>query len=79
MPILSDYMEDMDVLKEKIENESEAILKVINLNHLLSLSRDQKIEYIKELLFDFWETQESKIKSAMKMGEAKANKLLNKI
>ena len=36
MPILSNYLEDMDKLKEKIQDESKAILEAIDLNHLLS-------------------------------------------
>ena len=79
MPILSNYLEDMDELKEKIQNESDIILKAIDLNHLLSLSKYEKIEYVKELLFDFWEIQEDEIKKAMKMGEDKAKNILRQI
>ena len=79
MPILSNYLEDMDELKEKIQNESNVILEAIDLNHLLSLSKDDKIEYVKDLLFDFWEIQEDEIKKAMKMGEDKAKNILRQI
>ena len=51
MPILSEHLINIDKLKEKIEEESEEVLKVIDLNELLKLDRHQKIEYLKEILF----------------------------
>ena len=79
MPILSEHLINIDKLKEKIEEESEEVLKVIDLNELLKLDRHQKIEYLKEILFDFWEAQDDKIKEALKLGEKKAKKLINAI
>ena len=79
MPILLDHLEDMDNLKEKIENESEEILKIINLKHFLGLNNEQQNEYLREILFDFWESQEKRIEQAMKLGERKAEKLINAI
>ena len=69
----------MDNLKEKIEKESEEILKIINLKHFLALNNEEQVEYLKELLFDFWEDQGKKIEQSMKLGERKAEKLLNAI
>ena len=77
MPILLDHLEDMDNLKEKIENESEEILKIINLKHFLGLNNEGQVEYLKEILFDFWESQGKRIEQAMKLGERKAEKLIN--
>ena len=79
MPILLDHLEDMDNLKEKIENESEEILKIINLEHFLALNNEEQVEYLKEILFDFWESQGKRIEQAMKLGERKAEKLINAI
>ena len=79
MPILLDHLEDMDNLKEKIENESEEILKIINLEHFLALNNEEQVEYLKEILFDFWESQGKRIEQAMKLGERKAKKLINAV
>ena len=79
MPILLDHLEDMDSLKEKIENESEEILKIINLKHFLGLNNEEQVEYFKDILFDFWEAQSKRIEQAMKLGERKAEKLINAI
>ena len=79
MPILLDHLEDMDNLKEKIENKSEEILKIINLKHFLALNNKQQVEYLEEIQFDFWESQGERIKQAMKLGERKAEKLINAI
>ena len=79
MPILIDHLEDMDSLKEKIENESEEILKIINLKHFLGLNNEEQVEYLKDILFDFWEAQSKRIEQAMKLGERKAEKLINAI
>ncbi len=79
MPILLDHLEDMDSLKEKIENESENILKIINLKHFLGLNNEEQVEYLKDILFDFWEAQSKRIEQAMKLGERKAEKLINAI
>ena len=69
----------MDSLKEKIENESENILKIINLKHFLGLNNEEQVEYLKDILFDFWEAQSKRIEQAMKLGERKAEKLINAI
>ena len=79
MPILLDHLEDMDNLKEKIENESEEILKIINLKHFLGLDNEGQKEYLREILFDFWESQGKRIEQAMKLGERKAEKLINAV
>ena len=50
MPILLDHLEDMDNLKEKIENESEEILKIINLKHFLGLNNEEQVEYLTGLI-----------------------------
>ena len=79
MPILLDHLEDIDSLKEKIENESEEILKIINLKHFLGLNNEEQKEYLREILFDFWESQGKRIEQAMKLGERKAEKLINAV
>ena len=65
--------------KEKIENESEEILKIINLKHFLGLDNEGQKEYLREILFDFWESQGKRIEQAMELGERKAKKLINAI
>ena len=67
----------MDDLKEKIEEESEEILKVINLKHLSTLNNEEQVMYLRNILYDFWESQEDRIKKAIDLGEAKAKKLIN--
>ena len=67
----------MDELKEKIEKESEEILKVINLKHFKTLKNEEQVMYLRNILYDFWESQEDRIKKAIDLGEAKAKKLIN--
>tara|TARA_Y100001963_G_scaffold158334_1_gene257583 strand:- start:952 stop:1167 length:216 start_codon:yes stop_codon:yes gene_type:complete len=67
----------MDDLKELIEEESEQILKVINLKHLTTLNNEEQVMYLRDILYDFWESQEDRIKKAIDLGEAKAKKLID--
>ena len=67
----------MDDLKELIEEESEEILKVINLKHFITLNNEEQVMYLRNILYDFWESQEDRIKKAIDLGEAKAKKLVN--
>ena len=67
----------MDELKEKIEKESEEILKVINLKHFKTLKNEEQVMYLRNILYDFLESQEDRIKKAIDLGEAKAKKLVN--
>ena len=77
MPILLNHLKKMDDLKELIEEESEEILKVINLKHLSTLNNEEQVMYLRNILYDFWESQEDRIKKAIDLGEAKAKKLVN--
>ena len=79
MPILLDHITEVDKIKDKIERESEEILKVINLSELLELNRDEKINYLKEILYDYWENQESRIQSIIELGEERAKDLIRAI
>ena len=79
MPILSNHLQSIDRLKEKVETESEQLLKAINLKELLNLDREQKKEYLQEILYDFWEAQDDKIKQALQLGKNKAKNLINAI
>ena len=67
----------MDDLKELIEEESEQILKVINLKHFITLNNEEQVMYLRNILYDFWESQEDRIKKAIDLGEAKAKKLID--
>ena len=69
----------MDDLKELIEEESEEILKVINLKHFMTLNNEEQVMYLRNILYDFWESQEDRIKKAIDLGEKKAKKLVNAI
>ena len=77
MPILLNHLKKMDDLKELIEEESEEILKVINLKHFITLNNEEQVMYLRNILYDFWESQEDRIKKAIDLGEAKAKKLIN--
>ena len=79
MPILLNHLKKMDDLKELIEEESEEILKVINLKHFMTLNNEEQVMYLRNILFDFWESQEDRIKKAIDLGEKKAKKLVNAI
>ena len=77
MSILLNHLKKMDDLKELVENESEDILKIINLKHFLTLNNEEQLIYLKDILYDFWELQEDRIKKSINLGEAKAKKLIN--
>ena len=77
MSILLNHLKKMDDLKELIEEESEEILKVINLKHFITLNNEEQVMYLRNILYDFWESQEDRIKKAIDLGEAKAKKLIN--
>ncbi len=77
MSILLNHLKKMDDLKELIEEESEQILKVINLKHLTTLNNEEQVMYLRDILYDFWESQEDRIKKAIDLGEAKAKKLID--
>ena len=77
MSILLNHLKKMDDLKELIEEESEQILKVINLKHFITLNNEEQVMYLRNILYDFWESQEDRIKKAIDLGEAKAKKLIN--
>ena len=77
MPILLNHLKKMDDLKELIEEESEEILKVNNLKHFITLNNEEQVMYLRNILYDFWESQEDRIKKAIDLGEAKAKKLVN--
>ena len=79
MSILLNHLKKMDDLKELIEEESEQILKVINLKHFITLNNEEQVMYLRNILFDFWESQEDRIKKAIDLGEKKAKKLVNAI
>ena len=75
--ILRDYLSDIDRLKDAITEESEKLLKVMDISALLSLNTEQKKAELTELLMDFWEAQDKKIESAIELGEDKADLLIN--
>ena len=75
--ILKDYLSDIDRLKDAITEESEKLLKVMDVSSLLSLNTEQKKAELTELLMDFWEAQDKKIESAIELGEDKADLLIN--
>jgi len=77
MSILLNHLKKMDDLKELIEEESEQILKVINLKHFITLNNEEQVMYLRNILYDFWESQEDRIKKAIDLGEAKAKKLID--
>ena len=77
MSILLNHLKKMDDLKGLIEEESEEILKVINLKHFMTLNNEEQVMYLRNILYDFWESQEDRIKKAIDLGEAKAKKLIN--
>ena len=74
--ILKDYLSDIDRLKDAITEESEKLLKVMDVSSLLSLNTEQKKAELTELLMDFWEAQDKKIESAIELGEDKADLLI---
>ena len=79
MSILSSHLTAIDEIKQDIEKESEKVLKAIDLDVMLPLSREEKAQYFKQLLVEFWEAQDDKIKKGIKLGEKRGKALINAI
>lgn len=79
MAIIRKYLDDIDEIKDKINDDSDEILEVLDLNKLVEMDKQQRLEYITNVLFDYWESKEEEIKKAIKLGQKKAKDILNVI
>ena len=73
------YLDDIDNIKNQIDDNAQEILDVINLDELYKLDEKGVKNYVKKMLFDYWESKDKELNKAIELGQNKAKKLLNVI
>tara|TARA_R100001015_G_C4630520_1_gene192210 strand:- start:2524 stop:2745 length:222 start_codon:yes stop_codon:yes gene_type:complete len=73
--MVNNFLDKIDILKIKIENNADNILKAIDIDELL---KDPE-SYLKALAQKFLEDHDREIKQGFKEGEKFATKILDKI
>ena len=79
MSILRKHIEKIDVIKDGITEDSEKILEVIDIDALFGMDKEQIKIYIKEILYDYWESKDKLLEKSIKLGEDKATKLIKAV
>ena len=72
---LTAYLNKIADLEDKIDNEIEELLKVIDIDQLLANPE----QYMQELSKQFFESLNDELKQAIIAGELKAERILNSI
>jgi len=73
--IIEDYTIDILKEKKKVEDQSEKILKTINIQTLLKNPK----EYLKKLSTDYFKSNKKHIQKGIKIGERKAKRIVENI
>ena len=73
--ILTNYLNKITTLDQKIDEEIDQLLEVIDLDELLANPQ----LYMQELSKQFFESLEDEIKEAIEAGETKANQIIKNI
>lgn len=73
--ILTNYLNKITTLDQKIDQEVDKVLEVIDLDELLLNPQ----EYMQELSKQFFESLEDEISEAIEAGELKANQIVDSI
>ena len=76
MPILSDYLRNMNRIKEDIKQSSELLLKKIP-EKFLDWPDNERRTFLTNMLYDFWELHNPDLEKAIKLGRKKAKALIN--
>tara|TARA_R100000700_G_C3167777_1_gene142687 strand:- start:744 stop:995 length:252 start_codon:yes stop_codon:yes gene_type:complete len=72
---LTAYLNKISDLEDKIDNEIEELLKVIDIDQLLANPE----QYMQELSKQFFESLGDELKQAIKAGELKADRIIKSI
>ena len=73
--VLKSYLDKISDLEDKIDNEIDELLRVINIDQLLA---NPEI-YMRELSKQFFESLDDEIKEAIEAGELKADRIIKSI
>ena len=73
--ILTNYLNKITTLDQKIDEEIDQLLEVIDLDELLANPE----VYMRELSKQFFESLEDEIQEAIEAGESKANQIIKNI
>ena len=73
--VLKSYLDKISDLEDKIDNEIDQLLRVINIDQLLA---NPEI-YMRELSKQFFESLDDEIKEAIEAGELKADRIIKSI
>ena len=70
--IVEDYTKDILKEKQKVEDQSEQILKIISLDQLIKNPRS----YLKKLSTDYFKSNKKHIQKGIKIGKRKADRIV---
>lgn len=73
--ILTNYLNKITNLEEKVDKQVDKLLRVIDLDQLQANPQ----RYMEELGKQFYESLEDELQEAIKAGESKANQIINNI
>ena len=73
--VLKSYLDKISDLEDKIDNEIDELLRVINIDQLLA---NPEI-YMRELSKQFFESLDDELKEAIEAGELKADRIVKSI
>ena len=73
--VLKSYLDKISDLEDKIDNEIDELLRVINIDQLLA---NPEI-YMRELSTQFFESLDDELKEAIEAGELKADRIVKSI
>tara|TARA_Y100000401_G_scaffold102627_1_gene93079 strand:+ start:147 stop:389 length:243 start_codon:yes stop_codon:yes gene_type:complete len=73
--VLKSYLDKISDLEDKIDNEIDELLRVINIDQLLA---NPEI-YMRELSKQFFESLDDELKEAIEAGELKADRIIKSI
>tara|TARA_R110002096_G_scaffold150463_1_gene312430 strand:+ start:143 stop:394 length:252 start_codon:yes stop_codon:yes gene_type:complete len=73
--VLKSYLDKITDLEEKIDRENDELLRIIDIDQLLSTPE----VYMQELSKQFFESLDDELKQAIEAGEVKADRIIKSI
>jgi len=73
--VLKSYLDKISDLEDKIDNEIDELLRIIDINQLLANPE----AYMTELSKQFFESLDDELKQAIEAGELKADRIIKSI
>ena len=73
--IINKYLDDIDLLKEKIDKDIDELLEEIDIDELIKSPK----EYLEELAKQYYEAHIDVLNKAIQIGEHQANRIIKDI